>query len=279
MKKPLKNRRPKQGDRKETRRQPEKAPERGSGPGLIYGALPVLEALRARPERIHRVMIAEGTRPGRMAEVLELARERSVLVDRISRQAMERLVGPDSNDQGIAASVAAADYVSTDEILQQAGDPPLLVILDGVEDPRNLGAVLRTAECAGADGVLIPERRAAGLTDTVAKASAGAIEHILVGKAANLNRLIEELKARGIWVIGTSGDAEMSYADWDWTLPAALVLGSEGHGLHRLVAGNCDTLVKIPMYGKISSLNISVAAGVVLFEARRQRDQKTGKKS
>jgi len=131
--------------------------------------------------------------------------------------------------------------------------------------------VLRTVECAGADGVIIPERRAVGLTDTVAKSSAGAVEHVKVAKATNLNRLIEDLKARNIWVVGTSGDAKMNYDEWDWRQPSAIVLGAEGSGLHRLVAENCDVLVKIPMYGKIESLNVSVAAGIILFEARRQR--------
>ena len=127
------------------------------------------------------------------------------------------------------------------------------------------------AECAGADGVIIPERRAVGLTDTVAKSSAGAVEHVKVAKATNLNRVIDDLKARNIWVVGTSGDAETSYDAWDWRQPSAIVLGAEGSGLHRLVAENCDVLVKIPMYGKIGSLNVSVAAGIILFEARRQR--------
>lgn len=172
---------------------------------------------------------------------------------------------------------AATDYVDADEIIDAAGDTALFVILDGVEDPRNLGAILRTVECAGADGVFIPERRAVGLTDTVAKSSAGAIEHVKVAKVTNLNRFIEDLKERNVWVVGTSGDAPMSYTDWDWTTPTALVLGAEGSGLHRLVAENCDTLVKVPMYGKIESLNVSVAAGVILFEARRQREQSRNK--
>jgi 23S rRNA (guanosine2251-2'-O)-methyltransferase len=146
-------------------------------------------------------------------------------------------------------------------------------VLDGVEDPRNLGAVLRSVEGAGAGGVFIPERRAVGLTETVAKSSAGAIEYVKVAKVANINRLIEELKERNIWTIGTSADAEISYTDWDWTQASALILGGEGKGLHRLTAEKCDVLVKIPMYGKIESLNVSVACGVILFEAKRQRIQ------
>jgi 23S rRNA (guanosine2251-2'-O)-methyltransferase len=167
--------------------------------------------------------------------------------------------------------------VDADEILDVIEGEALVVLLDGVEDPRNLGAVLRTAECAGAHGVFIPERRAVGLNETVAKSSAGAIEHVKVAKVTNLNRLIEDLKARDIWVVGTSGDVELDYTEWDWTRPSALVMGSEGAGLHRLVADNCDVLVKIPMYGRIESLNVSVAAGVVLFEARRQRAAESSK--
>jgi len=144
-----------------------------------------------------------------------------------------------------------------------------------VEDPRNLGAILRTAECAGVSGVLIPERRAVGLTETVAKSAAGATEHVKVAKVGNLNKLILELKKKNVWVVGTDMDAEIDYTDWDWTRPSALVLGGEGKGLHRLVAENCDVLVKIPMYGKIDSLNVSVAAGVILFEAQRQRKAKS----
>jgi 23S rRNA (guanosine2251-2'-O)-methyltransferase len=148
---------------------------------------------------------------------------------------------------------------------------PLLVVLDGVEDPRNLGAILRTAECAGVDGVFIPERRAAGLNETVAKASAGAVEHLPVARATNLSRLIEQLKERNVWIVGTAGDASTSYTEWDWTRPSAVVLGGEGSGLHRLVREHCDVLVQIPVRGKIESLNVSVAAGVILYEALRQR--------
>jgi 23S rRNA (guanosine2251-2'-O)-methyltransferase len=150
----------------------------------------------------------------------------------------------------------------------------LVVALDGVEDPRNLGAIIRTVECVGADGVFIPERRAVGLTDVVAKASAGAVEHVAVARVVNMSRLIEDLKKRNIWTIGTSADAKTNYTDWDWTLPCAIVLGSEGEGLHRLVRERCDALVRIPILGKIESLNVSVAAGVILYETLRQRTLK-----
>jgi 23S rRNA (guanosine2251-2'-O)-methyltransferase len=177
----------------------------------------------------------------------------------------------------VIAFTAAAEYADVDDILKTAGDDALILIVNGVEDPQNLGALLRSAECSGAHGVIIPERRAVGLTDTVAKASAGAIEYVKVAKVANLNRLIEDLKKQNIWVVGTSGEADTDYVDWDWTRPSALVMGSEGRGLHRLVAENCDVLVKIPMYGKIESLNVSAAASVILFEAKRQRRKDQGR--
>ena len=240
-------------------------------PNAIYGVLPVLEALRANPRRIEKIVIAEGAREHRLREILELARAADLLVERQPRVRFQRIVEEDAIHQGVVAIAAAADYSAADEIFENASPTPLFVLLDSVEDPRNFGAILRTAECAGVDGVFVPERRAAGLTETVAKAAAGATEHVKVAKVQNLNRLIEELKRRDIWVVGTAGGAETDYTEWEWTRPTALVLGGEGGGLHRLVAENCDALVKIPMYGKIDSLNVSVAAGVVLFEARRQR--------
>lgn len=239
---------------------------------LLFGVLPVLEALRANSRRIDKVLVVEGAKEQRLNEIFDLARKGGILIDRVSRENLSRLVGGGANHQGVAAITASADYVSTEEIFDSIVSKALLVLLDGVEDPRNLGAILRTVECSGADGVFIPERRAVGLTDTVAKSSAGATEYVKVAKVTNLNRLIDELKERKIWVVGTSSEAEMTYDEWDWKQPSALVLGSEGSGLHRLVAENCDILVKIPMYGRIETLNVSVAAGVVLFEAKRQRE-------
>jgi len=241
---------------------------------VIFGVLPVLEALRSNSRRIDKIAVAEGSGEHRLSEILRLAREHSVIVNRMPRESFSKYVDPALNTQGVIAFTTPVDYAEAEDIIDSATDETLLLILDGVEDPRNLGAVLRSAECAGVDGIFIPERRAVGLTDTVAKSSAGAIEYVKVAKVANLSRLIEKIKERDIWVVGTSGDAETSYADWDWTRPSAIVLGAEGTGLHRLVAQNCDVLVKIPMYGKIDSLNVSVAAGVILFEARRQRAQR-----
>jgi 23S rRNA (guanosine2251-2'-O)-methyltransferase len=231
----------------------------------------VLELLRAESRRVDKILIAEGVREQRLAEISELARQKGIVINRIPRENLGKYFNAGVNHQGVAAITAAAAYVEVDTILDSAGDDALLLVLDGVEDPRNLGAIIRTAECAGVGGIFIPERRAVGLTDTAAKSSAGATEYVKVAKTPNLNRLIEELKRRNIWVVGTSSEAATEYTDWDWTRPTALVMGGEGSGLHRLVAENCDVLVKVPMYGKIESLNVSVAAGVILFEARRQR--------
>jgi len=250
--------------------------ERSPSSQVIYGALPVLEALRAENRRIDKVWIADGSREARLSEIIELCRSRSIAFNRVPRETFAKYLDSGVNHQGVMAFAASAEYVDVDEILEPKDTEPLILILDGVEDPRNLGAILRTAECAGTDGIIIPERRAVGLNDTVAKSSAGAIEFVKVAKVSNLNQIIKDLKNRNIWVVGTSGDATMDYTEWDWTRPTALVLGAEGSGLHRLVAENCDVLVKIPMYGKIDSLNVSVAAGVVLFEAKRQRNLTTG---
>jgi 23S rRNA (guanosine2251-2'-O)-methyltransferase len=184
---------------------------------------------------------------------------------------------PGVTHQGIIAKTAAAKYRDAGELLDELGSQvdtpskPLVLGLDAVEDPRNLGAILRTAECAGVGGVFIPERRAVGLTATVAKAAAGALEHISVARVTNLVQLIEQLKQRNIWVIGAAEDGTSDYTDWDWTVPSALFLGSEGTGLHRLVRERCDALVRIPVRGRIESLNVSVAAGIILYEALRQR--------
>ena len=253
------------------RRSPDVSSRSDQRPEIVYGVLPVLELLRADKRKIDKIAVAEGAHEKRLSEIFELAREKGIAINRIPKNKINELTGEASNNQGVVAFAASASYASAEDILDSCSDDALLLVLDGVEDPRNLGAILRTAECSGVDGVLIPERRSVGLTETVAKSSAGATEYVPVAKVANLNRLIEELKSRNVWVVGTSADAETHYSDWDWSRPTALVLGGEGRGLHRLVAENCDVLVKIPMYGKIQSLNVSVAAGVVLFEARRQR--------
>jgi 23S rRNA (guanosine2251-2'-O)-methyltransferase len=242
---------------------------------LLYGVNPVVEALRA--DRLpDQITIAEGTRDERLRELIELARQRGVSVRHARRRDIDREAG-NNHHQGVIARIAAPEYADADNLLESLGaavgtqPEPLALILDGIEDPRNLGAILRTAECAGASGVFIPERRAVGLNETVAKASAGAIEYLPVARVTNLSVLIRQLKERNVWVVGAAGDAKMNYSEWEWTRPSAIVLGAEGAGLHRLVRENCDALVKIPVLGKIESLNVSVAAGIILYEAWRQR--------
>jgi 23S rRNA (guanosine2251-2'-O)-methyltransferase len=260
-----------EGERGQTR--PAAAQDSGAH---LYGVLPVLEALRAGSRRIERVTIAEGAHESRLHELLELARAAGVIVRRAPRAELQRIAAG-ANHQGIIANVAAAAYADADELVEKLAarvgtdSPPLAVVLDGVEDPRNLGAIIRTAECAGVDALFVPERRAAGLTETVAKAAAGALEYLPVARAQNVARLVEDFKERNIWTVGTDADANISYADWDWTQPCAVLLGGEGAGLRRLVRERCDALVRIPMRGRITSLNVSVAAGIVLYEAVRQR--------
>jgi 23S rRNA (guanosine2251-2'-O)-methyltransferase len=242
----------------------------------IYGLVPVLEALRAANKRLEQITIAEGARHERLRELLDLAKQARVPVHRAPKFALDRTL-PGLTHQGVIARTSAATYRDAVELLDELGaqvgtaEPPLALGLDAVEDPRNLGAILRTAECAGVGGVFIPERRAVGLTATVAKAAAGALEHVSVARVTNLVQLMEQLKQRNIWVIGAAADGSSDYTEWDWTVPSALFLGGEGSGLHRLVRERCDALVRIPLRGRIESLNVSVAAGVILYEALRQR--------
>jgi len=251
--------------------------ERPPDESHLYGVLPVLEALRAGNRRIERITIAEGIHESRLHELFELARQFRVTIRRAPRAELQRIAAAGANHQGVVAHVAAVAYADASELADAlaarvgTNDPPLAVVLDGVEDPRNLGAIIRTAECAGVHGLFVPERRAAGLTETVAKAAAGALEYLPVARATNIARLVEEFKERGIWTVGTDAEANIAYTDWDWTQPCALLFGGEGAGLRRLVRERCDALVRIPLRGHISSLNVSVAAAVVLYEAVRQR--------
>lgn len=240
----------------------------------IYGLSPVLEALRARRRSIQKLIIASGAGPSRLSELIEEARRAGVRIERRDRRALDELTRG-ANHQGVVAVLlreARRDrYADPDDILDSMTGTPLLVLLDGIEDPHNLGAVLRACECAGVDGVFIPEHRAAGINETVAKTSAGAVEYVKVSRVTNLVPLIDSLKQRGIRVIGVEGGGATSYTDFDLTTPLALVFGSEGKGIRRLVLERCDAVISIPMRGHLNSLNVSVAAGVVLFEVIRQR--------
>lgn len=245
----------------------------------IFGVNPVVEALRAGRRPLQEITIATGARDARLRELIELARAKGVPIHQAPRVTLDKLAGNGAH-QGVVARVAAAQYSDVDDLIEVIAarvgttPEPLVLILDGVEDPHNLGAILRTAECAGVNGVVVPERRAAGLTETVAKASAGAVEHVPVARATNLSRLIDQLKERNVWVVGTAADAPLNYTDWDWTRASAIVMGGEGSGLHRLVREHCDATVRIPVLGHLESLNVSVATGVILYEVLRQRGQK-----
>jgi len=225
----------------------------------------VREALRAaRP--LDRVLIARGAGGPRLQEIIDLARERSVSVRFEPREALDRASNGAAH-QGVVAFGAAQRYADLDDVLSGAeAQTQLLVLLDGVEDPHNLGAIVRTAHAAGASAILIPDRRAAGLTEVVAKAAAGALEHLPVVRVGNVSQTLERLKKRGFWIYGLDQRGSQLYSETDYAKPTVLVLGGEGQGVHELVKKHCDVLVRIPMAGAISSLNVSVAAGIVLFE-------------
>src|SRR5271156_1727094 len=242
----------------------------------LTGIHAVREALEAvRP--LDRIVIARGRLDTRTEEIVQLARKQGVPVRFEDRGQLDRLANS-KDHQGVVALAAARLASTLDEIISagQAADSEkgLIVLLDGVEDPHNLGAIIRTALAAGAHGVVIPERRAAGLTDTVSRASAGALAHLPGAKGTNLARSLEELKEAGYWLIGLDEKAEQSYTHADYTSPVGIVLGGEGQGLHELTRKRCDFVVSLPTVGPVKSLNVSVAAGVVLFEARRQRSSK-----
>jgi len=232
---------------------------------LTLGIHPVREALRAhRP--LDKVLIAKGTSGPRIQEIIELCRAQSVPVRFESREALDR-ASKGVSHQGVAAFGAVRGYVELEEVLE---DARLLVLLDGVEDPHNLGAIIRTAHAAGASAVVVPERRAAPLTETVDRASAGALEHLPVARVTNVSQTLDSLKQKGFWIYGLDERGTEMYDEIDYAVPSAIVLGGEGKGLHQGVQKHCDVLVRIPMSGEVSSLNVSVAAGVVLFEWRRR---------
>ena len=240
---------------------------------IITGIHAVREALDSG-RAIDRISIARGRHGERVEELVRLARQRGVPVRFEDRAQLDRLAGTREH-QGVVALAAAKKMLSLEDLLARiapaGGRERLLVLLDGIEDPHNLGAIVRTALAAGADGIVIPERRAAPLTEAVERASAGALAHLPVARVTNLVRAMEELKEAGYWLVGLDERAEKSHTEADFTLSTALVLGGEGKGLHELTRKRCDFLVSIPTTGPVRSLNVSVAAGVVLFEALRQR--------
>jgi 23S rRNA (guanosine2251-2'-O)-methyltransferase len=240
---------------------------------IIYGINPVLEALRAR--RVRTVSVS-GRADQRVQEVLRVAATGGVRVMRTDVAELDRAARGGLH-QGVVAEVNEAPDYDVADLVRGATGAPLIVVLDGVEDPHNVGAILRVADAAGVDGVVRQTRRAAAMNGVAAKASAGAIAHVRIASVVNIARAVEELKDANVWTVGLAGDAGEAYTDIDLTLPTALVLGAEGEGLRRLVRERCDRIVRIPMGGHVSSLNVSVAAGIVLFEATRQRAARPGK--
>lgn len=239
----------------------------------LTGIHAVREALQAG-HALERIVIARGRQDRRVEEIVQLARRNDVPVRFEDRAQLDRLAGTKEH-QGVVALAAARPSASLGDVLKAANSDPaqkgFIVLLDGVEDPRNLGAIIRTALAAGAHGVVIPERRAAGLTDAVARASAGALAHLPVARVTNLPRAMEELKKAGYWLVGLDERADKTYTEADYTSPVGIVLGGEGKGLHDLTRKRCDFAVSLPTTGPVRSLNVSVAAGVVLFEVLRQR--------
>ena len=246
-------------------------PQDGLADGLIEGRNAVIEALRAGTA-IDKIYIARGETDATLGHIASTARSRGVVVTDADRRKLDGMSRTKSH-QGVIAVAAVREYASVDDILNAArdkGEAPLVVVCDELSDPHNLGAVIRTAECAGAHGVIIPKRRSAGLTAIVAKTSAGAVSHLPVARVPNLTALLKELKAAGIWVFGAAADGGTSLYQADLKGPAAIVIGSEGDGMGRLVREQCDFLVSIPMRGQLNSLNASTAAAIVLYEAVRQ---------
>ena len=264
-------------DRRDDRRPPMPRPEMPPRPmdeepmesNLLVGRNPIREALKAGRD-IEKLLVARGELIGSAREIVAMARDAKIIVQEVAR---ERLDAMAPNHQGLIAVASAYSYKTVEDMLalaKERGEAPFLVILDGVTDPHNLGAIIRSAECVGAHGVIIPERRAVGLTPSAVKASAGAVEHIPVAKEVNLTRTIERLKKEGVWVYGAAMKGE-DFRKVDFSGPAALVIGSEGEGISRLVMESCDRLVSLPIKGQLDSLNASVAAGVLLYAMMGKR--------
>ena len=238
---------------------------------VLFGVHPVTEAVRTRPADLDHVALQSGGNP-RLAELAQLCREQRIRVATASRDDLARMTRTETHG-GVAAFLKERKLLMLEDLLQPVtgGRKRLLLALDGVEDPHNLGALLRTADGAGVDGVLLPERRAVGITGTVAKAAAGATEHVRIAKVTNLVRSLEQLKRETVWIVGLDERGKQDYTDFDFGTDCCLVLGREGAGLHDLTKRTCDFLLRIPMAGAVPSLNVSVAGAVVLYEAARQR--------
>ncbi|SFJ37354.1 23S rRNA (guanosine(2251)-2'-O)-methyltransferase RlmB [Thermoflavimicrobium dichotomicum] len=242
------------------------------GTEWIIGRHAVNEALRAG-RTIDKILLAKGVQTKSIQAILEQVQKAKIPYQWVPRSKLDQL-SEGGNHQGVMAQVAAYRYASIEECFSRAeekGEAPFFLLLDGIEDPHNLGSILRTADATGVHGVIIPKRRAVGLTSTVAKTSAGAIEYVPMVRVTNLNRTVEELKEQGVWIVGSDGSAEQTYDQVDYQMPVALVIGNEGQGISQLLKKKCDFLVRLPMRGRISSLNASVAAGILMYEVMRGR--------
>lgn len=240
----------------------------------VEGRNSVLELLESGKD-INKLYISDGEKHGSIHKIIALAKERKVVINKVDKYKLDKM-SQTENHQGVIAIVPPYEYCDVDDILEQAkskNEKAFILILDGIEDPHNLGSIIRTAETAGVHGIIIPKRRAAAVNSTVSKVSAGAVEHIKIARVNNINEAIKYLKENDIWVCGTDMNTNTYYYDQDYKMPVAIVIGSEGFGMSRLVKENCDFLVKIPMKGKITSLNASVSAGIVMYEVVKQREK------
>ena len=241
----------------------------------IEGRNAVTELLKS-DKTVNKLMIQKGERQGSINEIIKLAKNKKIIITEVDKNKLDQL-SETKHHQGVIAFVSPIEYKELDDIFELAkerNEAPFILITDEIEDPHNLGALIRSAECAGCHGVIIPKRRAVAVTEVVAKTSVGATEYVPIVRVNNINETIRELKDRGVWIVGTDGSAKVTYYDQDMTGSIAIIIGSEGRGMNKLTMENCDFLVKIPMMGKITSLNASVSGGIVLFEALKQRLKK-----
>ena len=260
----------KQFSKRDNKRSEEK--ERRNFDDQVEGRNSVLELLESEKD-INKIYVTRGEKQGSINKIIGRAKGKGIVLVEVDKSKLDEM-SQTGNHQGVIAIVPPFEYCEVEDILDEAknkNEQPFILILDGIEDPHNLGAIIRTAETAGVHGVIIPKRRAASVNSTVNKVSAGAVEHMKVARVNNINDMMQYLKDNGLWIIGTDGKAENYYYEQDLTGPIALVIGSEGYGMNRLVSENCDILVKIPMMGKITSLNASVSAGIVTYEIVKQR--------
>lgn len=228
---------------------------------------PLLEALKSSPDRINKIWIQQGKGQRKIGEIILMAKAKRIPLLFVPKRRLDRL---DRNHQGVVAFLAAKTYTPLSTLLSSSG-VPFLVLLDGIEDPQNLGAIIRAAEGAGVDGIILPERRAVGLTEAVALVSAGAVEHLKIARVKNLARTMEDLRKKGVWLVGAEGGSAAFWYEFDYKLPVGLVLGSEGKGLRPLIKKRCDKILSIPLLGQINSLNVASAASIFFYEVVRQR--------